>query len=483
MTYRAGKIAIVALLAVGGWARAVAAPAPMNVSGVWQVTRYVQELRTLEGDEPPLKPGAAEIYRKNRARMHAGDLSFDPSARCKAVGMPRFDFLPYPMQIIQRSHVVVFLSEWQRSFRRADLTGGHAEVDYPLPRGVSTGRIDGDTLVIETVGLVGDTLLDASGMPHSEDLKLTERYRLLNNGSVLQNVIRIDDPQTFTRAWETSITYRRLPPGTELKEDVCIDRYEAGRPAIEPLNAPGAPTTSTARAAPLTAFPSFEGTWQPVFLPPPVKVAIGSGVLRTVQGDLPPYTPAAETVFRRRIELEQKGTPLANVDNTCRPHHMIIDLVLWLAPFEIVQTRDQMTFLFEASNSHLTIRLDRGHPHALVPSYRGDAIGHWEGSTLVVETLGFNGKSWLDPSGTPASAQMRWVTRIEKDAAGKRLTFTTAVHDPQTFERAWSTVQTAEAKPDARILETDCLENVRAEANQQIIYEDWKPPFWDPRTH
>jgi hypothetical protein len=88
-------------------------------------------------------------------------------------------------------------------------------------------------LVIRTSGLVGTSLLDASGMPHSEDLQLTERYRLENGGKNLVSELSFEDPKTFGHAWKTVVTYTKLPNGTELEEDVCRERIAKGRSAFE----------------------------------------------------------------------------------------------------------------------------------------------------------------------------------------------------------------------------------------------------------
>ena len=471
-----------ASLCGAGVACAAGANASLDISGVWRATQSLPEIKTTSGEQPPLLPQVSAAYARHRALFRRQDLSFDPSSHCRSTGMPRLALMPYAFQIVQRPTVVAFLYSWQRAYRRVDLSGAEPVVDYPQVRGVSVGRVAGTTLVIETSGLADDTYLDAAGMPHSAALRLTEHFQLSPDKNVLTDTMRIDDPKTFAKPWETVIKYRREPAGTELKEDVCIDRLEAGKPAVEtkPIdvaNYLGASDAGQESAG--TTAESFEGTWQSVFVPSPVKVALGSGVLRTVEGPLPPYKPEAEQVFRRRIELEQKGTPLANVDNTCRPHHLLIDLVLTLGPFEIVQTQHQLTFLFEASNSHLTVHLGRRHPADLAPSYRGDAIGRWDGATLIVDTVGFNGKAWLDPSGSPASAAMHWSTRISK--VGKTLKFLTTIDDSD-YLRPWMVLQTAEPRPEMRLLETDCFDNLRPEDNYRIIYEDFKPPFWDARS-
>ena len=96
--------------------------------------------------------------------------------------------------------------------------------------------VDGDdrlTLVRQRRVPVDTSLLDASGMPHSEDLQIIERYHLEKGGSTLVGELTFEDPKTFSSPWTTRVTYRKLPPGTELDEDVCRERIAKGLPAFE----------------------------------------------------------------------------------------------------------------------------------------------------------------------------------------------------------------------------------------------------------
>jgi len=137
---------------------------------------------------------------------------------------------PHPFEILVNPRQVAFLYEWNRWARLIDMTGHDLQPYYPLAFGTANGRFDGDRLVVVTRGLMSQTFLDRSGLPHSEDLVLTETFRLKSAG-VLENRIRIDDPKTYTSAWEAVVTYRRQP-GARLKEDVCLDRIKQGKPAI-----------------------------------------------------------------------------------------------------------------------------------------------------------------------------------------------------------------------------------------------------------
>jgi hypothetical protein len=201
---------------------------------VWQVIGRIQELKTVDGKTPPLKPEAAQVYARHQAQWRAGDLSFDPTAKCISPGMPRILYLPYPFRIIQRPQRMTYLFEWNYWNRHVYLDGKNWEAPYLLSLGESNGHWQGDTLVIHTDSLRADnTLLDSAGMPHSENLMLTEQLRLVNGGRVLEDRIHVEDPDTFVHPWDTVVRFRRLPDSTEIGLDVCLDRVQAGKPAVD----------------------------------------------------------------------------------------------------------------------------------------------------------------------------------------------------------------------------------------------------------
>lgn len=224
-----GALAVVA--ALFGNSAAQAAP---DMSGVWEVATKIQELKTVEGAAPPLKSEAQKVYDEHRAQWKAKDLSYDPTAMCVSPGLPRILYLPYPFQIVQTPTRIAYLFEWNYWNRHVDLTGKELEAAYPLSLGVSVGHWEGDTLVIRTNGLRADnTLLDAAGLPLSEELVLTENIRLIDGGKKLENRIRFEDTQTFTSSWETVVTFNRLPDDYEISMDICLDRTDAGKPAVD----------------------------------------------------------------------------------------------------------------------------------------------------------------------------------------------------------------------------------------------------------
>lgn len=206
-----------------------------DISGVWRLAGAFQsELRTTDDKAPPLLPKALATYRQRQAALSKGDHAFDnASTICVSPGMPRMVQLPYPFQIIQGSRYMLFLFEWNGRRRLIDMSGAAPEPPDLFYMGTSAGKVVGDAVVAETRGLIDTSLLDASGMPHSDQLKLTERYTLADNGATLVDEITIEDPATFSKSWTTRLTFQRQSAGTEIQEDVCRERVTKGGTAFE----------------------------------------------------------------------------------------------------------------------------------------------------------------------------------------------------------------------------------------------------------
>lgn len=203
---------------------------PESFNGVWLIEQERLELRTTDGSLPPLLPAAAAVYEANRQALADGDTYFDRATWCASPGMPRLALAAHPFEILVNPLQVAILYEWNRWARLIDMSNAGFDVLYPMSFGTASGRFEGEVLVIETRGLMDQTVMDGSGMPHSDALVMTENYRLLSD-DVLENTIRFEDPETFSEPWETVVTYRRQA-GARLQEDVCLDRIKRGEPAI-----------------------------------------------------------------------------------------------------------------------------------------------------------------------------------------------------------------------------------------------------------
>ena len=185
-------------------------------------------------EEPPMQPWAAEKYKV--ARQGKPDLyedgrdELDPSYNCFPPGTPRVFTIPRPFEIRQFPDQVLLLFETDHSVRRIYMDGrGHPE-GYPITwMGHSIGKWDGDTLVVDTVGINDKTWLDALGHPHTDALHVVERFRRVNHDT-LEIDFLFDDPKAYTKPWTGKKVYQLMPPGYEVLEDVnCDDLLELGK--------------------------------------------------------------------------------------------------------------------------------------------------------------------------------------------------------------------------------------------------------------
>jgi len=126
------------------------------------------------------------------------------------------------------------------------------------------------------------------------------------------------------------------------------------------------------------------------------------------------------------------------------------------APFEIVQSQGRVIMLFEYDHIVREIYTDgRPHPPDLNPTWMGDSIGRWEGNTLVVDTVGFNDKSWLDSVGHPHSDALHLVERIQRVGRDTMIDDIT-IDDPKSYSKPWVSHMRFELKPDWSLLEYVC---------------------------
>jgi len=216
---------------------------------------------------------------------------------------------------------------------------------------------------------------------------------------------------------------------------------------------------------------NFEGIWKPDYSPPLVQSALGTtGALVTIDGSVPPYSAEGANIFWHRVLMEQRGTPVANSASLYRPGIPLSALNLFLSPMCVVQTERELVILFEGGGLW-HIHLDREHPRHLAPAYAGDSVGRWEGATLVVDSVGFNTKTWLDSVGSPHSTELHFITRISKLPQSRKLEYLTTFEDPKMYTRPFTVRSTASWAPQIRMLEVE-IENTRPENNAQIVIEN-----------
>lgn len=190
-----------------------------NFSGVWRSVTPIAELRTVDGQSPPLLDAAAKILAARKL-----DGSWDGTRKCKPPGEPRImSFEQRPFEIGQRPDRITFMYEWNRLVRSLPITTEQLKFTGPYYFGQSQAHWDGEVLVVDVQGVNEDTALDDSGLPHSDTINLTERFRLIDGGARMEALIDVQDPLTFSKPWQTRLVFERQKD-RRIQEDWCIER-------------------------------------------------------------------------------------------------------------------------------------------------------------------------------------------------------------------------------------------------------------------
>jgi hypothetical protein len=177
---------------------------------------FISVFADVRPEDVPLRPEAAPLF-KERSESFGRDT---PTARCLPAGITMGDLLPVPRRFIQLPDVLIVVYEGINPPRLIYTDGRPHPVDpQPAWLGYSVGRWEGDVLVVETRGFNAETWLDAIGHPHTDQLRLTERFRRRSFGKADVEVT-IDDPGAYTKPFSFRYT-QTLTPDTNLLETVC----------------------------------------------------------------------------------------------------------------------------------------------------------------------------------------------------------------------------------------------------------------------
>jgi hypothetical protein len=134
-------------------------------------------------------------------------------------------------------------------------------------------------------------------------------------------------------------------------------------------------------------------------------------------------------------------------------------------PFKIMHTPGVIVMLYEVETTFRQIFMDgRKLPADMSPTWQGYSVGRWDGDTLVIDSAGFNDRSWLDARGTPRSTDMRIEERFHRRDYG-HMDLTITITDPQIFTKPISFSVVEELLPDTDLLEHYCVENERDDAH------------------
>jgi hypothetical protein len=503
----------VVLLAAFGEAAALAQQAPRaatfprtpdgkpNLQGIWQVRgNAASDLSAkgiVEGGTIPYLPAAATKRQQNFTNRKTAD----PLAQCYMPGVPRIMYMEYPFQIFQTPEHIAITFEWSQVYRLIYLNGKpslHEVVDSWM--GDSRARWEGDTLVVQVTGQTDKTWFDLAGNFHSDELKVTERYTMLDADTIRYEAA-IDDPKTFTKSWKISMPLARQKNVARLLEYQCQDKAEEASGAFERdprtwYPDPGAPPSPLGKPATMPQVADL----------PPVKP--GTNIRRGADGkpDITGYfqsnagganyglekhardefTPATRGVVidpadgtlpyqpwaraeRINRELPYRGydDPTAHCFVAGVPRSMYVP-----SPLQILQPPGYVVLLFERMSWRIIPLDSRPHLADNVRLWQGDSVGHWEGDTLVVDTTNMNGKTWMNEVGDVVSYAEHIVERFTPIDA-KQVNYRATVTDPIVYTRPWTIEIPLNSNPD-ELLEVACHEDNGDLQNLKAVRDEYR---------
>jgi len=174
-----------------------------------------------------------------------------------------------------------------------------------------------------------------------------------------------------------------------------------------------------------------------------------------------PFTPWGAALYKERQEKNSKGRP----SESCLPHGIPDAMLVGAAPFKIVQHPGVVLILYEFQNRFRQIFTDgRGFPEDMMPTWLGYSVGKWDGDTFVVDTRGFNDRSWLDDGGHPHSDALHVTERFRRRDFG-HMQFEITFEDPKAYTKPWTVSMPFTLFPDDEIMEWVC-ENEKDSARE-----------------
>ena len=186
----------------------------------------------VEGDRIPYQPWAAAKKKENfekrltrPADLQTNETTGDPEAKCYLPGVPRVTYMPYPFQIVQTPKQILIGYEFAAA-RRSILMDHKPKPLSDTWMGWSTGRWEGDTLVVDVTNQNDKTWFDRAGDFHSDAMHVVERYTPIDATHLMYEAT-IEDPRVFTRPWTIKMPlYRRIEPNAQVLEYRCVEYSE-----------------------------------------------------------------------------------------------------------------------------------------------------------------------------------------------------------------------------------------------------------------
>jgi hypothetical protein len=183
--------------------------------------------RVADLNSPILKPWAKEQMKKANDEVFAGKIPYVARERCWPAGTPAFVLEP-PFNItlfIDTPKEILIVHQNDFQFRHVYMNVPHSKNPKLSWTGESVGHYEGDTLVVDTIGLNDKTFVDNYRTPHTAQMHVVERFRMINGGKVLEDEISVDDPGAFNMPWKAVQRWNRTDRGP-MEELSCSENNE-----------------------------------------------------------------------------------------------------------------------------------------------------------------------------------------------------------------------------------------------------------------
>lgn len=185
---------------------------------------------------PILMPWTREELSKRNEVVLSGKIALTRPNRCWPSGVPAILLaIIQPVYFIQTTDVVWMMWQNDHYVRRIYLNQKHSTNPSLSWFGESVGHYEGDTLVIDTIGLNTKTYLDNFNTPHTDKLHVVERYRLVDGGRALEAIVTVDDPGAFTMPWSGIERFRRVQQGRMLESRCAENNAGYFNYEVEPI--------------------------------------------------------------------------------------------------------------------------------------------------------------------------------------------------------------------------------------------------------
>jgi hypothetical protein len=172
-----------------------------------------------------LKPWVVARMKKDNDEVLAGKIAFTPHSYCMPAGVPGYHLYGFqPLYFVQAPKEVVMIYSNDQQVRHVYLDVPHSPNVTPSWYGESVGHYEGDTLVVDTIGLNDKTFVDNFRTPHTDKLHVVERFKVIDAGKAMRVDITFEDPDAFNAPWSVTQRYNRIEqPMAEL---VCAENNE-----------------------------------------------------------------------------------------------------------------------------------------------------------------------------------------------------------------------------------------------------------------